>query len=83
MGISHCGFAVFAINVIIDSTRLQWTRTKQRHQGNNVINAIRQQAPDKIFHPPRFQLENPSGLSGTQQLEGCRVINRNVFNFQC
>ena len=62
VGILDAGTAVLAIDEIVDHARLQRARSKQRHQRNNILEAVGLQAPDQVFHAARFELKYRRGL---------------------
>ena len=42
---------------IVDHSGLERTGSEQGNQSDDVVEAIRLQAPDEVFHPARFELE--------------------------
>ena len=68
--------AVLARDVVVHRPGLQRPRAIQRHQGDEVVDGVRQQAADEFLHSFRFKLEYRGRLPGLQHLEGTRVIER-------
>ena len=70
--------AVLAVDKVVDHARLQRARAEQRHQRDDVVEAVGLQAPDQVLHAARFELEHRRGLAGLQQLERRRIVQRNA-----
>ena len=73
---------VLAVDEVVHHARLQGAGTKQRHQGDDVLEAVRSQALDQVLHTAGFQLEYRRGLRRLQQLEAGLVIQRDLADIQ-
>ena len=73
---------MLAVNKVFDHARLQGSRSKQRHQSNNVLKTIRAQIFDQLLHPATFQLEDRSRIARLHEPENVGVIQRNRVNIQ-
>ena len=54
---------MLAVDEVVDHARLQRAGTEQRHQRDDVFEAVRLQAPDQVLHAARFELEHRGGLA--------------------
>ncbi len=59
--------AVLAVDEVVDHARLQRTRPEQRDQRDDVLERVRLQALDQVFHAARFELEHGRRLAALQQ----------------
>ena len=66
---------VLAGDEVIDHPRLQRARPEQRHQRDDVFEAIGLQAPDQVFHATRFELEYRGRAAAFQQRKGCGIVH--------
>ena len=71
---------MLAIDEIVDHAGLQRPRTEQRHQRDNVFEAVGLQALNQIFHATRFELEQRRGARRLDECEGLWIVQRNFFD---
>ena len=64
------GAAVLAVDEVLHHARLQRARAEQRHQRDDVLEAVRLQPLDQVLHAARFELEHGGGLAALQQRVG-------------
>ncbi len=76
------GLVVLALDEVIDHARLQRSGPEQRHQGHDVLEAVRPQAPDQILHTARFQLEDRRRAARLQQLIGLLIDHRQLVDVE-
>ena len=74
MGIGHPLLAVLAVDVVVVGAVVQRAGPEQRHQRQDVVEAVRQQAAHQVLHPPGFQLEHGGGLGALEQIEGGCIV---------
>ncbi|MNQ31510.1 hypothetical protein D3C85_448860 [compost metagenome] len=74
--------AVLAVDEVVDHARLQRTGTEQRHQGDEVFQAVRLELLDQLLHAARFELEHRGGLGLLQQRVGRLVVQRDEVDVQ-
>ena len=67
---------MLARDEVVDHARLQRAGAEQRHERDDVFEAVGLQAADQILHAARFELEHRGGLAALQQLVGRRVVHR-------
>ncbi len=65
---------VLDVDVIVHHARFQRSRTEQRHQRDNVVEAVGFELFDQLLHAPRFELEYGGSLGVGQQLVRIRII---------
>ena len=82
MRVGQLGAAVLAVDEVIDHARLQGAGAEQRHQGDEVFQAVGLELLDQLLHAPRFELEYRGGLGLLQHLEGRLVIQRDEVDVQ-
>ena len=70
------GRLVLAGDEVIDHARFQRPRAEQRHQRDDVLEAVRLQAADQILHAARFELEHRRRAPGLQQRVGRGIVHR-------
>ena len=68
---------VFTVDKVIHHARLQWARSEQRHQRDNIFKTVRLEALNQIFHTTRFQLEHRRGFGIEQHLKRLMIIQWN------
>ena len=73
---------MLAVDEVVHHARLQGAGTKQCHQGDDVLEAVRSQALDQVLHPAGFQLEYRRGFRRLQQLEAGLVVQRDQADIQ-
>ena len=71
---------VLARDEILDHARLQRAGAKQRHERDDVAEAIRLQAADQVLHAARLELEHGRGAAVLQQLVGRSIVHRQHAN---
>ncbi|CRQ25772.1 hypothetical protein PAERUG_E16_London_17_VIM_2_04_14_00132 [Pseudomonas aeruginosa] len=74
--IGQLGATVLAVDEVVHHARLQRTRAEQRHQCDEVFQAVRLELLDQLLHAARFELEHRSGLGLLQQRIGRLVVQR-------
>ena len=67
---------------VIDHARLQRARPEQSHQCDDIFESIRLQSSHEIFHAARFELEDGGRLAIFEQLEGRRVVHRQIDDIE-
>src|SRR5512138_1111612 len=70
--------AMLARDKVIDHARLQRTRTEERDERDDVLEAIGLQPADEVLHTARFQLEYRRGLAALEELVGRRIVHRQI-----
>jgi hypothetical protein len=73
--------AVLAVDVGVDHAGLQRAGAEQGHQGDDFVEAVGHQFADQVLHAAGFELEHGGGPARLQQLEGGRVVHRQLFQF--
>jgi len=68
--------AVLAIDEIIHHARLQRTGAEQRHQRDDVLEAVRCRRRTRSFMPRDSSWNNRRSRTGFEQREGCRIVHR-------
>ncbi len=76
MRVLDLGPTVLAVDEVVHHARLQRPRPVERHQRDDLLEAVGLQTLDQILHPAGFQLEHRGGLVILQQAEGVRIIQR-------
>ncbi len=71
--------AVLAQDEVVHHARLQRAGTVERHQGDDVLEAVALQPPLQILGGARFRLEHGGGVAGGEQGVGAGVVERQVF----
>ncbi len=66
--------AVLAVDEVLDEVHR--ARPVQRHHRDDVLDALRLQALERVPHPGRLQLEHPEGARLGQELIRARVVER-------
>ncbi len=74
--------AVLARDEVIDHAGLERARAEERHERDDVFEAVRLQAPDQILHAAGFQLEHRGRLASLQQLVRRRIVHRQVRHLE-
>ena len=72
----RAGAVMFASDEVIHHAGLQRPGTEQRHQRDDVFEAIGLQAADQVFHAARFELEHGRGARRLEQRKSFRVVHR-------
>ncbi len=67
---------MLAVDEVVHHARLQRTGTEQRHQCDQVFQAVGLELFDQLLHTAGFELEYRGGLRLLQQLVGWLVIQR-------
>ena len=70
--------AVFSIDEVVNHPRLQWARSKQGNEGDDILKTIGLKPLNKIFHPPGFKLKDGGRLGSFKQLEYTGIIQWDV-----
>ncbi len=73
-------FAMHAVD--INRNVLHWTRTEQRHHGDDVIEAVWLHLHDVSRHAVAFHLEHANGMARTNVFVSLRVIRWNISKIQ-
>ena len=74
--------AVLAVDEVIDHARLQRAGTEQRHQRDDVLEAVGLQAPDQVLHAARLELEHRGGAARLEQRVGRGIVHRQRAELQ-
>ena len=74
--------AVLSIDKIVNHTRLQRPRTKQRDEGDNVFKAVGHLLLDKLLHAPRFKLKNRRCLSALEKLVDALIVQLEMIDIE-
>ena len=74
VGIDDGGETMTAGDEVVHHAGLQRPGAVERHQGNDVLEALRGQAHQQLAHAVGFQLEDAQRPSGAQQLIGGLVV---------
>ena len=70
------------VDKVIHHARLQWPRTEQGNQGDHILQGVRLQATDQVFHATGFKLEHRCGFRLLEHVERWHVVQRNLINVQ-
>ena len=74
VGVGHRLLAVFAVDVVIVGAIVQRAGPEQRHERQDVVDVVRQQAAHQVLHAAGFQLEHGGGLGALEQVEGGCIV---------
>ncbi len=71
--------ALLARDEVIHHARAKRARTVERHQGDDVFEAVALELLFQILGRARFGLEHRRGVTVGKQLVNCRIVERQVF----
>ena len=67
---------------VVDHSGLERTGPEQGNEGDDVVEAIREQAPDQVLHPTRFELEHGRRCAGSDEPVGVGIVGRQTLEVQ-
>ena len=72
---------MFPVDVVINHTGIERTRAIEREDSDKIVKTVRTKPADHIGNAARFQLKDPDRSSGTDQLIGFWIVQREPFKF--
>ncbi len=72
--VGHRLVAVLAVDVVIVGAIVQRAGPEQRHERQDVVDVVRQQAAHQVLHAAGFKLEHGGGLGALEQVEGGCIV---------
>ena len=66
--------AVLSVDEVVDHSGVQGARAEERHERDDIVEAVRLELRDEVPHAGRLELEHCYSLAGEEVLEGVMIV---------